>query len=104
VFIDTTSLSFYGEGGESLGERGYSRDCRPDLNQMVLALVVDGDGRPVRSEMWPDNTADVTTLLPAVDRLRSRFHIGRVCVVAERPLRVRMVEDGAVHRVDVIVG
>jgi transposase len=34
--------------------------------------------------MWPGNTADVTTLLPVVDRLRSRFGIGRVCVVAER--------------------
>ena len=27
VFIDTTSLSFYGEGGETLGEHGYSKDC-----------------------------------------------------------------------------
>jgi transposase len=84
VFMDTTSLSFYGEGGESLGERGYSKDYRPDLNQMILGLVVDGDGRPICTEMWPGNTADVTTLLPVVDRLRSRFHIGRVCVVADR--------------------
>ena len=82
--MDTTSLSFYGEGGESLGERGYSKDYRPDLNQMILGLVVDGDGRPICTEMWPGNTADVTTLLPVVDRLRSRFHIGRVCVVADR--------------------
>jgi hypothetical protein len=84
VFMDTTSLSFYGEGGESLGERGYSKDYRPDLNQMILGLVVDGDGRPICTEMWPGNTADVTTLLPVIDRLRSRFHIGRVCVVADR--------------------
>jgi hypothetical protein len=84
VFMDTTSLSFYGEGGESLGERGYSKDYRPDLNQMILGLVVDGDGRPICTEMWPGETADVTTLLPVIDRLRSRFHIGRVCVVADR--------------------
>jgi transposase len=77
-------LSFYGEGGETLGERGYSKDYRPDLKQMILGLVVDGDGRPICTEMWPGNTADVTTLLPVVDRLRSRFGIGRVCVVAER--------------------
>src|ERR1035437_10080946 len=31
VFMDTTSLSFYGEGGETLGEHGYSKDYRPDL-------------------------------------------------------------------------
>jgi transposase len=84
VFMDTTSLSFYGEGGETLGERGYSKDYRPDLKQMILGLVVDGDGRSICTEMWPGNTADVTTLLPVVDRLRQRFSIGRVCVVADR--------------------
>ncbi|HVP99777.1 MAG TPA: IS1634 family transposase [Roseiarcus sp.] len=84
VFMDTTSLSFYGEGGETLGEHGYSKDYRPDLKQMILGLVVDGDGRPICTEMWPGNTADVTTLLPVVDRLRQRFSIGRVCVVADR--------------------
>ena len=38
--MDTTSLSFYGEGGETLGEHGYSKDYRPDLKQMILGLVV----------------------------------------------------------------
>ena len=61
VFMDTTSLSFYGEGGETLGEHGYSKDYRPDLKQMILGLVVDGAGRPICTEMWPGNTADVTS-------------------------------------------
>ena len=82
--MDTTSLSFYGEGGETLGEHGYSKDYRPDLKQMILGLVVDGSGSPICTEMWPGNTADVTTLLPVIDRLRQRFGIGRVCIVADR--------------------
>jgi Transposase DDE domain len=84
VFMDTTSLSFVGAGGESLGERGYSKDHRPDLMQMILGVVIDAEGRPVCSEMWPGNTADVGVLVPVIDRLRSRFGIGRVCVVADR--------------------
>ena len=51
---------------------------------MILGLVVDGKGRPICTEMWPGNTADVTVLLPVVDRLRQRFAIGRVCMVADR--------------------
>jgi hypothetical protein len=86
VFMDTTSLYFEGAGGQTLGQRGYSKDHRPDLKQMILAVVIDGEGRPVCSEMWPGNTADVTTLIPVVDRLRRRFAIGRVCVVADRGL------------------
>jgi hypothetical protein len=84
VFMDTTSLSFTGAGGGTLGERGFSKDHRPDLKQMVVGAVIDGEGRPVCTEMWPGNTADVTTLIPVVDRLRRRFAIGRVCVVADR--------------------
>ncbi|MBA3939478.1 MAG: IS1634 family transposase [Planctomycetes bacterium] len=84
VFLDTTSLSFTGAGGKTLGERGYSKDHRPDLMQMIVGVVIDAEGRPVCSELWPGNTADVRVLLPVVDRLRSRFAIGRVCVVADR--------------------
>jgi len=84
VFMDTTSLSFYGEGGETLGEHGYSKDFRPDLKQMILGLVVDSKGRPICTEMWPGNIADVKVLLPVIDRLRQRFAIGRICMVADR--------------------
>lgn len=84
VFFDTTSIYFEGEGGETLGQHGHSKDHRPDLKQMVVGMILDGDGRPVCCEMWPGNTTDVTTLIPVVDRLERRFRIGRVCVVADR--------------------
>ena len=82
--MDTTSLYFEGAGGQTLGRHGHSKDHRPDLRQMILAVLIDGEGRPVCSEMWPGNTADVTTLIPVIDRLRRRFAIGRICVVADR--------------------
>jgi hypothetical protein len=84
AFLDTTSLSFEGQGGETLGRRGHSKDFRPDLHQMVVGIVMDQCGRPLCSELWPGNTADVTTLLPVVDRLRERFGVSRVCIVADR--------------------
>ena len=84
VFFDTTSIYFEGEGGQDIGRRGFSKDHRPDLYQMVVGAVLDGQGRPICCELWPGNTTDVKTLIPVVDRLRSRFGIGRVCVVADR--------------------
>ena len=82
--MDTTSLSFAGAGGETLGERGYSKDHRPDLLQMTVGVVIDAAGRPVCSEMWPGNTADVSVLVPVIGRLSSCFGIGQVCVVVDR--------------------
>jgi hypothetical protein len=84
VFFDTTSISFEGAGGESLGQRGHSKDHRPDLRQMVIGAVIDSQGRPVCCELWPGNTADVSTLVPVANRLKRRFGIDRVCVVADR--------------------
>ncbi len=84
VFFDTTSIYFEGEGGESIGQRGHSKDHRPDLKQMVVGAVIDSAGRPVCCELWPGNTTDVTTLVPVARRLKTRFGIERVCVVADR--------------------
>jgi len=84
VFFDTTSISFQGQGGQTLGHKGYSKDHRPDLNQMVVGAVIDSHGRPICCEMWPGNTADVTTLLPVAERIRSRFGVGPFCIVSDR--------------------
>ena len=84
VFFDTTSLYFEGRGGESIGQRGHNKDHRPDLKQMVVGMAVDVEGRPICCEMWPGNTADVTTFLPIVKRMRERFRIREITVVADR--------------------
>jgi hypothetical protein len=84
VFFDTTSIYFEGEGGEDIGQRGYSKDHRPELYQMVVGAVLDGQGRPIGCELWPGNTTDVTTLIPVADRLRRRFGIAKVGIVADR--------------------
>jgi transposase len=84
VFFDTTSIYFEGQGGKTIGQRGHSKDHRPDLKQMVVGMVLDRNGHPVCSELWPGNTADVKSLVPIVERLKSRFGIGSVSIVADR--------------------
>lgn len=84
VFFDTTSLYFEGEGGETIGQRGHSKDHRPDLHQMVVGVVLDNEGNPLCSEMWPGNTTDVKSLIPVLERIRSRFAIGKCCIVFDR--------------------
>lgn len=97
VFFDTTSIYFEGEGGESLGKRGFSKDHRPDLKQMVVGAVIDDNGMPICCEMWPGNTADVKTLEIIAERMRKRFHIQRFCIVADRGMvssaNIRYLEE-----------
>ncbi len=84
VFFDTTSIYFEGEGGEELGQYGFSKDHRPDRKQMVVGAVLDSQGRPICCELWPGNVTDVKTLIPVVDRLKKRFQIKSICIVADR--------------------
>lgn len=96
VFFDTTSIYFEGRGGQQFGKRGFSKDHRPDLNQMVVGAALDQGGRPICCEMWPGNTADVSVLVPQVELMKSRFGIGHFCVVADRG----MISAGNIEKLE----
>jgi transposase len=88
VCYDITSTYF--EGDPRPSDRfpsrafGYSRDKRSDRPQIVLGLLVTGDGIPIAHHVFAGNTADVSTLPGVLDDLRARFGVGRICVVADR--------------------
>jgi len=96
VFFDTTSIYFEGEGGDSLGQYGFSKDHRPDRKQIIVGVVLAQDGTPICSELWPGNVADVTSLLPVIKRLRGRFGIENVCIVADRG----MISDQTIETIE----
>jgi transposase len=84
VFFDTTSTYFEGTKLAGWAKLGKSRDGRPDHLQLIIGVVMRRDGLPVCCEIWPGNTADVTTLVPVVERLKKRFQIRKVIVVCDR--------------------
>jgi hypothetical protein len=84
LFFDTTSIYFEGEGGQTLGQRGHSKDSRPDLKQMIVGAALDEQGRPVACELLPGNATDVKLFFPAIKALQNRFEAGSFCVVADR--------------------
>jgi len=83
VFYDITSSYFEGDGPE-IAAYGYSRDHRPDLKQIVIALAVTREGFPIFHEVLPGNTADVSTLADAVQTLSRRFKIRKTVIVCDR--------------------
>jgi hypothetical protein len=65
---------------------GYSRDKRRDRPQVMIGLLVTGDGIPIAHRMFPGNTQDATTMPSVLDDLQSRFGVGRIALVADRGL------------------
>lgn len=88
AFMDTTSIYVYRDTETEWRKRGYSRDRRSDLPQLVLGVAMDREGRPVSWEVFPGNTADPAAFEAMITKMRRRFRIGRAVVVADR----RMME------------
>ncbi len=86
VFLDTTSTYLYRAEETEYAKRAFSRDHRPDLPQMILCVAVDRRGWPVAWEILPGNTADIKAFVHAIGKLRERFSINRVSVVADRAM------------------
>lgn len=70
---DLTSTYFEGLAERnSQARRGYSRDQRPDCKQVVVGLVLNGDGFPKAHEIFAGNRNDSTTLDEMLDALERR--------------------------------
>ena len=82
----TVRLPTRSEDSQSQSGRSYARGLRFNPDRMTFGLVVDGKGWPIGCEMWQSDLVSLPTLRPAIERLRSRFPIGRVCVVAHRSM------------------
>jgi transposase len=74
LLYDLTSTYVEGAAEDNpMMRRGYSRDHRPDCEQLVLALIVNPDGFPFSYELFDGNRADVTTV-EAILRTVERKH------------------------------
>ena len=97
VFFDTTSIYFEGGGGAHFGRRGFSKDHRPDLFQMVVGAVLDGNGRPISNFCYRVNSKRGTQFrIWATNVLRE--HLVRGFTLNEKRLREQGQKLSDLHR------
>ena len=83
VLYDVSS-SYYEGRTCPLAHYGHDRDGQKGLPIIVYGLLTNGAGCPVAVEVYPGNTADPTTVLDQVDKLRQQFQLARVVLVGDR--------------------
>jgi transposase len=70
---DLTSTYFEGQAESNpQAKRGYSRDKRPDCKQVLVGLVLDGDGFPKAHEVFEGHRQDRSTLEEMLESLEKR--------------------------------
>ena len=85
LLYDLTSS--YVEGAaekDPMMRRGYSRDHRPDCQQVVIALIVNVEGFPLSYETFDGNRADVTTLEAVLRMVERKYGKARRVWVFDR--------------------
>lgn len=85
LLYDLTST--YVEGAaekNAMMRRGYSRDHRPDCEQMVIALIVNQEGFPYSYETFDGNRADVSTLETILRMVERKYGKARRIWVFDR--------------------
>lgn len=85
LLYDVTSTYFEGRTCP-LAARGHNRDGKKGKLQIVFGLLCTAEGCPVAVEVFPGNTADPKTLASAIEKVRARFGLSRVVLVADRGL------------------
>ena len=85
LLYDLTSTYVEGAAEKNpMMRRGYSRDHRPDCQQMVIALIVNQDGFPFSYETFDGNRADVSTMEAILRMVERKYGKARRIWVMDR--------------------
>ncbi len=88
VFYDLTSSYFEGRTCP-LAALGYSRDGRRGIPQIVYGLMTSRAGKPVAVQVFGGATQDHQTVTAQLERLKVRFGLSQVVLVADRGMVTR---------------
>jgi transposase len=85
LLYDLTSTYIEGAAEKNpMMRRGYSRDHRPDCEQMVIALIVNNEGFPFSYETFDGNRADVSTMETILRMVERKYGKARRIWVMDR--------------------
>lgn len=80
-----TNFYFEIDKQDDLRKRGPSKENRKDPI-VQMGLLLDNNSLPIFYKLFPGNTHDSQTLMPVLTRLKKKFNIGRLIVVADKGL------------------
>jgi hypothetical protein len=82
VMYDLTTLHFEVSEEDQLRKVGMSKDRRVDP-QITVGLLVTASGFPLEVAMFEGNKSETKTLIPVIEKFRSRHQVSDLVVVAD---------------------
>jgi len=86
VFYDVTTLYFQIDNEDTIRKRGFSKEGRHQNPQIILGLLVSIDGYPLAYDIYQGNKYEGHTMLPVIDRFKSKFKLNELVIIADSGL------------------
>lgn len=86
MFYDLTTVYFETNSDDSLRSFGFSKDGKCQHVQIMLAVIVTKYGLPIDYEEFPGNCYEGHTLIPVIEKIKTRYHIENTVLVADAAL------------------
>ena len=96
LFFDCTTLYFESFKEDELKQNGYSKDCKFNQPQVLLALLVTREGLPVGYEVFPGATFEGHSLISVLKTMQARYDVRKMIFVADRG----MLNEDNLHALD----
>lgn len=90
IFYDVTTFHFESQKQDTLKDFGFSKANKINEVQVVMGLLIDSEGRPIGFDLYPGNTFEGKTLEKSLDKIKNRFNINKVIIVADKGLNQKL--------------
>ena len=112
VLFDTTTLVYYGEGGDKgedgkkpqdqeLLDYGFSKAHRGDLKQVVVGVLMSKEGIPLGHEVFSGNTNDVSCFSQVIEQVKKKYGLSKLILVGDRGMiskaNIKSLEDSKLN-------
>lgn len=93
IFYDVTTLYIETNDEDDLRKKGFSKDHKNELPQIVIGLFVDKDGYPFDFDFYEGSTFEGHTFSKAIKSLLKRYQFADLVVVAD----AGMLSESNIH-------
>ncbi len=101
VFYDVTTFYFESQQQDSLRDFGFDKDNKINNVHIVMGLLIDKTGKPIGYELFKGNTYEGHTMLAVIEKLKKRFKLDTIIIVADRglnsKLNLKQIRDAGFH-------
>lgn len=105
LFYDVTTLYFETENEDDFRRKGFSKNHRSDVPQILIGLFVDSEGYPFDFDFFEGSTFEGHTFQSAINNITEKYAFTKLTVVADAAmLSEKNLQYLELQRINYIVG